>query len=95
MNPFVFFAVFFATATVILAFYAHALRDENQQLRSTNDELLDAGNELVMYHDALELRNDWLEAEYEHTNDLRAAANMFMPTYRVRGEKLTVGEESP
>lgn len=95
MNVFAFFAVLFATATVILAFYAHALRDEVAELRAMNDELLDAGNELVIYHDALELRNEWLEADYEHTNDLRAAANMFMPTYRVRGEKLTVGEESP
>ena len=95
MNPFTFLAVLFATTTVILFYALLAKRDENMQITRFNDELLEASNDLVIYHDALELRNDWLESDYEHTNDLRAAAVMFMPLYRVRGEKMIVGQEAP
>lgn len=102
MNPLAFLVALFGSATVILAYAVVAyrdaylqMRDDYVQMRDMQSGLVDSSERLLAHCDELERYNGYLEAEVTRLNDLRAAAMMFVPRYRVQGEKMSVGVEAP
>jgi hypothetical protein len=79
INPLALLAVFFGTTAIILLYALLAMRDTNEQLRQKVGtvpppcpDLQDAALDLIVQCTALELRNDYLEAQRVHCQDIVA-----------------------